>query len=85
MLGFHQHKLSLRLVQHICSMIEEILIEEEIFEEFLKECNETFWELSCAKHPKLKKGKRERFHRYRVGMLLFKVFKMMLNCKELEN
>lgn len=83
MLGFHQPSLSLRLVQHICSVIEEILI-EEIIEEFLKEYNETFWEFLCAKHPKLEKTK-DRFHRYTIGMLLFKIFKVMLNCKDLEN
>lgn len=56
MLGFHQPSLSLRLDQHICSVIEEILI-EEIIEEFLKECNEIFWEFLYVKHPKLKKRK----------------------------
>lgn len=43
----------------MCSMIEEVLIEEEIFEEFLKECNEAFWGFSYAKHPRLKERKQE--------------------------
>lgn len=55
----------------MCAMREDVLIEEEIFEEFLKKCNEAFWGSSYAKHPKLKKRKRDRFHRYWVDMVLF--------------
>lgn len=38
-------------------MREEVLIEVETFEEFLVEYNETFWELSYAKHLKPNKRK----------------------------
>lgn len=40
-------------------MREEVFIEGEVFEELLKECNETFCEFSYAEHPKRKKRKQE--------------------------